>query len=150
MFKEIDLLLEIKKNIENSLGNISLMIKASMESILDNTSFKDEDSFAMLPILRNTSKKIEQNSLCKDMDSKEKLRVETYLDILYCLLVHKKRKFKAEDVEECKKMINGNYILNPYFKDLALLCCEVENIMHNYDLASYRSYKKYFCDRIGL
>lgn len=149
MFKELELLFEVKKNIELALGKMSVVIGSTMSKIIAETKYNDIDCFAMLSVLMDSSKKIESNIFCVDMNTKEKLRVETYLDILYCLEAHSKRKFKEADVLKCKEMIQKKSNLTPYFKDLALLCLEVENIMHNFDLASYRQYKKYFCNRIG-
>lgn len=150
MFKEIDLLLSIKKNIESSLGEMSFALTAAMNAIISKTKYDDINCFALLSVLRNTSKEIEKCIFCDGMTTKEKLKIETYLDVLYCLEVNSKRKFKEKDVLKCRELIASGSILNSYYKDLALLCCEVENITHNYDLASYRQYKKAVCKRIGL
>ena len=148
MLKEVELFNKIKSNIENSFGGDIVKINKLANEIIIKFSFANKE-LTLLKILKNTSKEIDQNSEFANFDTKQRLKIETYVDVLLCLKVYEIKKFTAKDIEECKLAIQKNEYLLPFFKDLAYFCTALENIMHNFSLADYRQYKKAVYQRIG-
>ena len=148
MLKEVELFNKIKSNIENSFGGDIVKINKLANEIIIKFTFANKE-LTLLKILKNTSKEIDQNSEFANFDTKQRLKIETYVDVLLCLKVYEIKKFTAKDIEGCKLAIQKNEYLLPFFKDLAYFCTALENIKHNFSLADYRQYKKAVYQRIG-
>lgn len=122
-----------------------------IQSLSLNLCYKDADDYALCALLKDTGRMVERAFHQNALNESYVLLLERYLDLQICLHAIEVRKMDKESMEELKmKMQKHVHLSLPREKDMGYVACTYENLMKAKTLKDYRSYKKYYCNELGL
>lgn len=152
MFKEEEMLRSSWQKMAKILENEYPALKSNLDSYIMNFSFPNGEDYALLSSLAKHQTVLNRFIAGLDIPFDYQQMMESYLDVSLCLAAQKKRQFDDKEMEECKKILSMNRFatLSPRQKDLSYIGCTLENIINSKLLKDYHSYKKYYCNLLGL
>lgn len=152
MFKEEKMLRSSWQKMVKILEDEYPTLKSNLNRYIMDYSFPNGDDYALLSSVAKHHTVLNRLITGLDIPLDYQQMMESYLDVSLCLVAQKKRLFDDKEMEECKKILSMNRFapLSPRQKDLSYIGCTLENIINSKSLKDYRSYKKYYCNLLGL